>query len=298
MLRYSPPSPSLFDRLMGAGGVMTESRARDISLSWGDGIIDLALPRPNLGSLLLVEQDKQEFRGVLLRMVADELVAGRPVHWIDGGMGFDPSPLLPLLRIRGCFDKTALRRFHICRGFTAHQTAAIIARLADEASASEPPNRLSAGRLIITSNLARMFMDTQLKRAEGRSLLRGALTDLRRLCSASESLLIITSRRHSSPPMSKDLRALMISQVDDRLSVIPAGRGSHRRGISSMRLHLASVDRSITWARLPQGQTSLLDFRHIHASRHVCIDEPPLIISSFQPKGESRALAARMASGV
>ncbi len=100
MLRHSPPSPSVFDRLMGAGGVMTESRARDISLSWGDGMIDLALPRPNLGSLLLVEQDKREFRGVLLRMVTDELVAGRPVHWIDGGMGFDPSPLLPLLRIR------------------------------------------------------------------------------------------------------------------------------------------------------------------------------------------------------
>ena len=61
---------------------MTESRARGISLSWGDGKINLALPRPNLGSLLLVEQDKREFRGVLLRMVADELVAGRPVHWI------------------------------------------------------------------------------------------------------------------------------------------------------------------------------------------------------------------------
>lgn len=271
---------------------------RDVTepISWGDPAIDLVLPRPILPSMLLVEQERKEFRGVLLRMVADELAAGRPVHWIDGGMGFDPSPLLPLLKMRGCHDRSALRRFHICRGFTAHQTASIIERLTREACSEDSPKRIIAGRLIIASDLPRMFMDTQLKAAEARSLLRVTLQQCRKLCGASSSLMLISSRRYSSPPLSRDMRLMLKQEVDDVLRLSGAGRG--RRGINSMRLHLDSLDRGMIWARLPLGQTSLLEFRQTHASRVDCCFEPPATRSSLQPKGESRAVAARTASEV
>lgn len=271
---------------------------RDVTeaISWGDPAIDLVLPHPNLPSMLLVEQERKEFRGVLLRMVADELAAGRPVHWIDGGMGFDPSPLLPLLRMRGCHDRSALRRFHICRGFTAHQTASIIERLAREACSENAPERIAAGRLFIASDLPRMFMDTQLKAAEGRSLLRATLKQCRLLSRNSQALLLITSRRYSSPPLSRDMRLMLSQEVDDVLRLTGTGRA--RRGFNSMRLHLDSLDRGMVWARLPLGQTSLLEFRQTHASRVDCCFEPPATCSSLQPKGESRAVAARTASGV
>ncbi len=272
---------------------VTESIA---PISWGDPAIDLVLPRPATPSMLLIEQERKEFRGVLLRMVADELAAGRPVHWIDGGMGFDPSPLLPLLRMRGCHDRSALRRFHICRGFTAHQTASIVERLAREASSDNAPKRIAAGRLIIASDLPRMFMDAQLKAAEARSLLRATIEQCRRLSRSSSSLLLITSRRYSSPPLSRDMRLMLSQEVDDVLRLSGIGRG--RRGYNSMRLHLASLDRGMVWARLPLGQTSLLEFRQTHASSVVCNFEPPATLSSLQPNGESRAVAARTASGV
>lgn len=271
---------------------------RDVTepISWGDPAIDLVLPRPSLPTMLLVEQERKEFHGVLLRMVADELAAGRPVHWIDGGMGFDPSPLLPLLKMRGCHDRSALRRFHICRGFTAHQTASIVERLAREAGSQNAPERIAAGRLIIASDLPRMFMDTQLKAAEGRSLLRATIAQCKDLSRASQSLLLITSRRHSSPPLSRDMRLMLSGEADDVLRLSGSGRG--RRGFTSMRLHLESLGRGMVWSLLPLGQTSLLEFRQTHAASVVCCSEPLTTSSSLQPNGERRAVAARTASGV
>ena len=72
------------------------------SISWGDPAIDLVLPKPKTPAVLLIDQNRKEFQDVLLRMVANDLSESRPVHWIDGGMAFDPSPILPLLRMRGC----------------------------------------------------------------------------------------------------------------------------------------------------------------------------------------------------
>ena len=64
-------------------------------VSWGDCSIDLSFPKPRLSSVLLIDQNTQDFQSVLLRMVANELESSRPVHWIDGGMSFDPSPPRP-----------------------------------------------------------------------------------------------------------------------------------------------------------------------------------------------------------
>jgi len=272
--------------------------SRSNGISWGDSAIDLVLPKPKAPTVLLVDQDRMEFQGSLLRMVANELSESRPVHWIDGGMAFDPSPLLTLLRIRGCDNHKALSKFHICRGFTAHQTASIIQRLASEANSKDSPNRMREGRIIVISEIPRMFMDTQLKKPEGRSLLKATLQRCRDISKDSKSLVILTSSRNSSPPLSKEMRNILREFSDDTLRVSEIRLKKFNRGLTRNRLHLSSVNRQMIWAQLPLGQTSLLEYRHVQASRLDCLFEPAATSSSFQPKGDSMDVAARTASGV
>ena len=47
--------------------------SRLTSISWGDSAIDLVLPKPMAPSVLLIDQDRKEFQGALLRMVANDL---------------------------------------------------------------------------------------------------------------------------------------------------------------------------------------------------------------------------------
>ena len=272
--------------------------SRSTSLSWGDSAIDLVLPKPKVPSVLLIDQHRNEFQGALLRMVANDLSESIPVHWIDGGMAFDPSPLLPLLRIRGCKNREVLSNFHICRGFTAHQTASIIQRLSNEAISKNSPNRMIEGRIIVISQIPRMFMDTQLKKSEGRSLLKATLQRCRDISKDSNSLVILTSSRNSSPPLRKDMCEILRQFTDDILRVDESRSKKSNRGLARKRLHLLSLDREMIWTQLPFGQTSLLEFRHIQTSRLDCSFEPAATTSSFQPKGDSIEVAARTASGV
>ena len=268
------------------------------SISWGDPAIDLALPKPKTATVLLIEQNRKEFQDVLLGMIAKDLSESRPVHWIDGGMAFDPSPILPLLRMRGYTRREALGNFHICRGFTAHQTASIVQRLADEAKSNDPPNRIIEGRIIVVSQIPRMFMDTQLKKPEGRSLLKATLQRCRDISKDSNSLVILTSSRNLSPPLSKDLHNILRQFTDDVLRIGENSSKTRNRGLTRKKLHLQSLDREMIWSHLPFGQTSLLEFRHIQRSRLDCLIEPETTVSSFQPKGDSIEVAARTASGV
>ena len=260
-------------------------------------MLDLQLPRPRTGTLLLLEQERGEMMPLVHGMVCDELAEGRPVHWIDGGMRFDPSDILSLLLWRDC-PSDAMDRLHACRGFTAHQTAAIVERLAAEATEESPPERLSGGRLVVASDLARMFADPQINRAEGRALLRKTLEGLRTTAETSDSLVVITTRRRTSPILPKALRANLEHAADDCLRAFRAGRGVRRGGRSTSLLHLASIGLTVPWAELAEGQTSLLEFRpHAHIVSEVCTDLPPLIPSSDQPNGARSAVAARMARG-
>ena len=272
--------------------------SRPTSISWGDSAINLVLPQPKASSVLLIDQDEKEFENSLLRIVANELSESRSVYWVDGGMAFDPSSLLPLLRIRGCDNHQALSNFHICRGFTAHQTTSIIQRLANEAGSKDPPNSMREGRIIVISEIPRMFMDTQLKKSEGRSLLKATLQRCRDISKDSNSLVILTSSRNLSPPLSMEMLDILRKSSDDTLRVSEIRLKKYNRGLVRKRLHLSSVDREMIWAQLPLGQTSLLEYRHIQTSRLDCLIDPAATASSFQPKGDSMEVAARTASEV
>ena len=141
-------------------------------------------------------------------------------------------------------------------------------------------------------------MDSQLKKPEGRSLLTETLERCRALSKDSESLVIITSSRNSSPPLSKDMRHILRRFSDDTLRISNLLSKNHDRSFIRKKLHLLSIDKEVIWANLPVGQTSLLEFRHNQESRLDCLIEPLARSSSLQPNGERIAVAARTANRV
>ena len=122
--------------------------SNELNVSWGVRSLKSSLPSPEVGGMLLIEGLKRSTRYLTRHMICEELVKGRPVHWIDGGMGLDPSTLIrPLAHKKKGIE--LLDNLYACRGFTAHQMAEIIKRLASKNS----DDNLRKGRLIVVSDL-------------------------------------------------------------------------------------------------------------------------------------------------
>jgi len=271
-----------------------------VGVAWSDAQLARSLPQPECGRLMLFDQAAREMHPTLLRMVAGELATGRPVHWIDGSCRFEPTPLMPLLHWRGVRPREALADLHVCRGFTAHQLAAQIIRLADEAARSSPPERMVAGRLVVVSDLPRMFVDPQVHRSEGRAMLRQAMLGLRLVACRGRLLVIATCSRDLQPAlpdsMHREARALADEII--RSTPGPVSRRRHPAGVA-LRLHHDRLHLTVDWVPLPWQQSSLLDFErgHVHMSMLTCRDEPASIRASDHPNGDNTADTARTASG-
>ena len=82
-------------------------------------------------------------------------------------------------------------------------------------------------------------MDTQLKKPEGRSLLKATLQRCRDISKDSKSLVILTSSRNSSPPLSKEMRNILRQFSDDTLRVSEIRLKKYNRGLVRKRLHLS-----------------------------------------------------------
>jgi hypothetical protein len=271
-----------------------------VGIVWGDAQLDSSLPPPETGNLLLLDQSSREMYPALLRMTASELASGHPVHWLDGACRFDPIPLMPLLHWRGVRPHVALADLHVCRGFTAHQLSAQVDRLATEASSANVPDRLANGRLVVVSNLPRMFVDPQVRRSEGGAMLRRALLRLRSIAKSTDSVVVASSSRDVMPPLPRSMRQEARTIADDVIRSEPLRtKVRKRRGEQPMRLSHESSNIGFDWIPLPWQQSSLHDFDRGHqASRLDCLRAPSPIRSSDQPNGERIAETARTANGV
>ena len=96
------------------------------------------------------------------------------VHWIDGAHRFDPSTFFEPLRNRNRGLEEGLRRLYIGRGFTLHQLHALILRAHQE-------TMLTKASLVVVDGLLAMFLDDQIRRYEGRTILRHCLHSLQKL---------------------------------------------------------------------------------------------------------------------
>ena len=111
----------------------------------------------------------------LARETAASLLSrSNTVHWIDGAHRFDPSTFFEPLRNRNRGLEEGLRRLYIGRGFTLHQLHALILRAHQE-------TMLTKASLVVVDGLLAMFLDDQIRRYEGRTILRHCLHSLQKL---------------------------------------------------------------------------------------------------------------------
>ena len=255
------------------------------NVSWGVRSLKSSLPSPEVGGMLLIEGLKRSTRYLTRHMICEELVKGRPVHWIDGGMGLDPSTLIrPLAHKKKGVE--LLDNLYACRGFTAHQMAEIIKRLASKTS----DDNLRKGRLIVVSDLVSMFADSQVKRAEGSAMLKESLSDIQYIAKKCNSLVLVTVNYKSKPFLSKSMKSELKNAANDRLTIL-----SQSKNAITVKLH--SVDMTVQPLEKRNPQVSLQDFiLPDHMSKVVWTEPLETNSSSDNPKGDNNAEAARKAS--
>ena len=179
----------------------------------------MAIPGPETGGILLVEGGKRAGLSLCREMLCQEIYAGRPVHWIDGGMSLDPSALIRPLSDRGR-TPSSLSLLRTCRAFTAHQMHELVSRLERDLLVFEDGGDV---RLVVLSDLASMFADSQVKKAEGIAMLESCLRVSKEVAEEKGLLVVITVVRRRSPPLPKTMISVMRGQADDRISLISYG---------------------------------------------------------------------------
>ena len=157
------------------------------------------------------------------------LASGHVVHWIDGACRLDPGRFSPWLAQLGVGPR-ALASLRVARGFTAHQFAAMAARLAGEV-------KDSGSRLIVVDAPMAMFDDDELRAREGRDMVRHLCADLERAASANDAIVIVVHGRHGSRAQAwRTQRLLHLAKSRLDVAVNPDGALRLRREEGPWRL--------------------------------------------------------------
>jgi hypothetical protein len=260
---------------------------RDSNLiSWGVPGLSASFPKPATGRTLLLEGAKKYSHNLVSEMICDEICSGRPIHWIDGGMALDPSGLIPMLSKRGR-PPDELRLLRGCRAFTAHQMVDLVRRARGDIRPREGESEI---RLVVITDLASMFGDMQVKRAEGKSMLSESLGLIKSLSRTQNVLVVMTMPVPRDCDPYKPLYAQMNDHADDKVSV-PFYDGTNIVATHhSLQVSASSIQTLST-------RVSLRDFYGTsHSSKVVCMRPPLDNVSSETPNGESIEKEARRAS--
>ena len=168
-------------------------------------------------------------RPVAEAWVALALASGHVVHWIDGACRLDPGRFSPWLTQLGVGPR-ALCSLRVARGFTAHQCAAMVARLPNEVQSS-------GSRLVVVDAPMAMFDDVELRARERRDLVRHLCGDLERTVHSNASTVIVIHGRHG--PESHRWRTQRLTHMAQSQIEVTAGRDGRlkiRRGQAPWRL--------------------------------------------------------------
>ena len=246
----------------------------------------MTVPGPKTGGILLVEGGKSVGLALCREMLCEEIYAGRPVHWIDGGMSLDPSALIRPLSDRGR-NPSSLSLLRTCRAFTAHQMHELISRLEEDLLVFEDGGDV---RLVVLSDLAGMFADNQVKKAEGIAMLENCLRVSKSIAEEKNLLVVITVVRKRSPSLPKTMISTMRGQADDRISLISYRGGQMTARLDSLGITVRPLSNRVPYPRLSDftGETQ--------SSSDVCTEPPLESLSSERPNGDSKDDAARSAS--
>ena len=206
--------------------------------------------------------------GFLAQETAAMLLSeSQTVHWIDGAHRFNPSTFFEPLRNRNSGLEEGLRRLYIGRGFTLHQLHALILRAHQETV-------ITKASLVVVDGLLAMFLDEQIRRYEGRAILRHCLHSLQKL---SKHCAVIILDGHARSRLHQQLKHTVKIHADQYLQ---ASWQSARKKI----LILRSATDSKTLLRLlpdtkDESQLRLEAFTstdQVAQHRLLSIDSPPI----------------------
>ena len=177
------------------------------------------------------------------------LASGHVVHWIDGACRLDPGRFSPWLAQLGVGPR-ALVSLRVARGFTAHQFAAMAARLPGEI-------KESGSRLVVVDAPMAMFDDDELRAREGRDLVRHLCADLERAASANEAIVIVIHGRHGLEAQSwRTQRLLHMARSRLDVAAIREGGLRLRRGEGPWR----TLRPPVAFAASNDGQSTLAEW--------------------------------------
>jgi len=255
-------------------------------VSWGIQNLSKAIPGPETGGIVLVEGSKRVGLALCREMLCEEIYAGRPVHWVDGGMSLDPSALIRPLSDRGR-NPSSLSLLRTCRAFTAHQMHELVSRLETDLLVFEDSKDV---RLVVLSDLASMFADNQVKKAEGIAMLEKCMRTSKMIAEERDLLMVITVVRRRSAPLPKTMISTMRNYADDRISLISYVGGQMTARVDSLGITVRPLSNRSPYPRLSDFTGA------VQSSRDVCTEPSLESLSSDRPNGDNKDDAARSAS--
>ena len=171
---------------------------------------------------------------------------GEEIIWIDGGNEVDPYVLSAMCKRRELDRHEMLSRVNVARAFTAYQLASLVdGFLEDEARRASPS-------MIVISSMADMFMDRDVRRSEGRQLLRRCADVICGVTRASGAATIVTSHTPGRVKPEPWMLSMLSSTFDVHVQM--------RTGRDGIGVRVPSEGRSASFTPVPWNQTVLNDF--------------------------------------
>tara|TARA_B100000900_G_scaffold415661_1_gene446473 strand:- start:722 stop:1513 length:792 start_codon:yes stop_codon:yes gene_type:complete len=256
-----------------------------LQLSWGIDFLDTKYPKIETREVMLIRGKKSSNSHLIKYIICEELSKQKPVYWIDGGMGLDPSLLIPIL-LKKNGKVTDLDYLHACRGFTAHQMLEIIKRLA---SKTEEEDKLHRGKLIVISDLVNMFTDEQVSSSEGNAMLKMSLYYIKEIVQKYNSVAILTVGSKQESYLSQSMKDTLTTEIRNSISII-----SKSREITVLKSELTGMVTNPLLIRNYKSYSQDLEVSS-QVSKVVCTDPVKMISSSEIPNGDKSADDARKA---
>lgn len=169
------------------------------------------------------------------------------VVFVDGGNSFRLYRTAKLARLHQLDPRKALERIYISRAFTAYQIAALITQ-----HLKETTQKLDA-KLVIISDIARMFLDKDMPEEEARIIYSQVTSYLADFAKENQLVLIVTCPPHLDLPRHGFLESAVCENANVVLSLRQI---KHRREFVLEKHHrfaLGSVE-------FPSEHLTLIDF--------------------------------------
>ena len=154
--------------------------------------------------------------------VVAALQTGESVHWIDGASRINPARFLNRFPPDESNVHDHLHRLFIGRGFTVHQLATLIERLAREVSITGSP-------LVVIDAPISMHLDAQIGDHEARCLMRRLMEEVQSIATKQQTAIILITDKEPKSKRHQQLLRMVEQKSTQQLSEDRPLRGKGAR---------------------------------------------------------------------